>query len=248
MAENAYDGIAKYYHLLFDSWPEAVESEGKRLDCLFRPRGVRSVLDCTCGTGLQAIGLAKLGYAVNACDTSEGMLRRARQNARQAGVRVRWLLADIGCLQKAVDGCFDAAISCGNSLSHLSTEADLQQALASMYRATSPGGWCLVDAGDYETMLRERPAGLYYRIAEVRGRPAVFYDTRSYSGRTVTATFNLERQTGRGWKSEQFVMRLMAWHKDELHCSLVQAGYTDIEDTSTPGKVELLARRPGRLY
>ena len=53
------------------------------------------VLDCACGTGQLAVGLAALGLDVVATDASAGMVRRTQQLAEQHGVplrtlRVRW--------------------------------------------------------------------------------------------------------------------------------------------------------------
>lgn len=243
MTQKVYDGMAAYYHLLFDDWNDVVEKEARRLDGLFRPRGVRTVLDCTCGTGLQCIALAGRGYQVTGCDTSREMLRRARRNARSAAVKVRWMLADARSLQQKLSGAFDAVITCGNSLSHMETEDDLDRTLSSMYQATTPGGWCLVGAADYDSIMKERPEGVYRCFAQVGGRWVLIYDTRTYGERTVTATFNMLRETARGWRQRQFVMELRAWRKSDLVQALLRTGFAGITDLSQIGSVELLARK-----
>ncbi|NMA74089.1 MAG: methyltransferase domain-containing protein, partial [Bacteroidales bacterium] len=42
-------------------------------------------LDCSCGSGLQAIGLAKEGYEVEGGDLSANMIDKAKQSAVEAG-------------------------------------------------------------------------------------------------------------------------------------------------------------------
>lgn len=51
-----------------------------------------------CGTGRQAIELAKRGYSVTGVDLSEAMLKRAREKARAAGVEVNFIKADARAL------------------------------------------------------------------------------------------------------------------------------------------------------
>lgn len=246
MAKNVYDDIARYYHLMFDSWEQAVDDEGQRLDAIFKSRGIKSVLDCTCGTGLQVIGLAKLGYEVTGWDNSTEMLRQARRNARQAGIKARWALADIRSVPEIPHKTFDIAISCGNSLAHLSSLKDLTQALSIMHTVTGPEGWCLVDAADYSTILQERPTSIYSKVTESDGQRVVFYDTRNYDQDKITATFNLLKETRRGWRARQFAMELHPWSKDELKGALHKAGFQVWQDLSTTEKTELLARKKMR--
>lgn len=62
-------------------WRSSVWCE---LDRAF-PAGAK-VLEMNCGTGVDAIHLAKRGIAVCACDISSGMVERARDNAAAAGL------------------------------------------------------------------------------------------------------------------------------------------------------------------
>ncbi|MCD6216863.1 methyltransferase domain-containing protein [bacterium] len=55
----------------------------KRLDALFKPGML--VLDIGCGTGDDAIHLAKRGISVIACDFSSGMLTEAEKKIKKAG-------------------------------------------------------------------------------------------------------------------------------------------------------------------
>ena len=52
-----------------------------------------SVLDCACGTGQLAVGLAGLGLDVVATDASPGMIRRTQELADEHGVSLRTLHA-----------------------------------------------------------------------------------------------------------------------------------------------------------
>jgi 2-polyprenyl-3-methyl-5-hydroxy-6-metoxy-1,4-benzoquinol methylase len=71
MADNEdvltfFDAMAADYHLIFQDWVQASAQQGHRLDHLIRAhvdesRNPLTVLDCACGIGTQAIGLAKQG-------------------------------------------------------------------------------------------------------------------------------------------------------------------------------------------
>jgi ubiquinone/menaquinone biosynthesis C-methylase UbiE len=62
-------------------WRSTVWSE---LDRALLPGS--TVLEMNCGTGVDAIHLAKRGVAVCACDISSGMIERARNSAAAAGL------------------------------------------------------------------------------------------------------------------------------------------------------------------
>lgn len=53
------------------------------------------VLDVGCGEGADAVWLARQGWAVTAIEVSELALRRAQGHAREAGVTVRWVHAEL---------------------------------------------------------------------------------------------------------------------------------------------------------
>src|SRR5262245_37537389 len=81
-----YDALAEQYHLFYRDWQAAIEREGSTLRRIFRDRKIKTVLDTSCGTGTQAIGLAKLGFSVKAADPSPNMLHKAREYAERFAV------------------------------------------------------------------------------------------------------------------------------------------------------------------
>jgi hypothetical protein len=56
-----YDELAEYHHLIFADWNASIEWQASVLGPLLeREAGVRHlrILDCACGIGTQALGLA----------------------------------------------------------------------------------------------------------------------------------------------------------------------------------------------
>jgi SAM-dependent methyltransferase len=57
-------------------------------------------LDVGCGTGTQAVYLAREGWQVTAIDAVPRPLSRARARAEAAGVKVDWILADVARIER----------------------------------------------------------------------------------------------------------------------------------------------------
>lgn len=79
-----------------------------------------AVLDVGCGTGENAVHLAERGHDVTACDFSPHAVEKARVNARERGVDVRFECADV--LELTPDPRFDTVVD--SALFHLLDAAD----------------------------------------------------------------------------------------------------------------------------
>ena len=123
------------------------------------------VLDCACGTGQLAVGLAGLGLDVVAADASLGMVRRTQELADELGVSLQTLHVRWDELPDHLDAStFDLVFCVGNSLGHAEGASGRSAALAAMSRLLSPGGrlvltsrtWELVRAGGSRFDIRDR--------------------------------------------------------------------------------------------
>jgi ubiquinone/menaquinone biosynthesis C-methylase UbiE len=95
------------------------------------------VIDLGCGTGTNAITLARLGWQVTGVDFIPMAIEQARKKARQAGVQVNLCLGDVTRLD-GIDGFFDFALDlgCYHSLTVQERKAYLHQ----LERVLAPGG------------------------------------------------------------------------------------------------------------
>lgn len=133
------------------------------------------VLDCSCGTGQLAVGLAALGMQVVATDASEAMVRRTADLAEEYGVPVRSLRASWEELPDLFDDeTFDMVFCVGNSLHHACGTTGRTAALAAMSRLLRPGGRLVLTSRNWE-LVRSRGSRLDIsdRLVRRHGRDAV---------------------------------------------------------------------------
>ncbi|MFB6837865.1 class I SAM-dependent methyltransferase [Streptomyces sp. NPDC056361] len=150
-----YDDLADDYHLIYSDWDASIRRQGDALDALI-DQDQAAVLDCSCGIGTQAIGLALRGHRVTGTDISPRAAARAAREGAHRSVNVRTAAADMRRLPFA-KGQFDTVVCADNSLPHLLTEQDVKAALAEMRRVLRPGGQLLVSTRPYDELLRDRP-------------------------------------------------------------------------------------------
>ncbi|WP_433209814.1 class I SAM-dependent methyltransferase [Lentzea sp. CA-135723] len=133
------------------------------------------VLDCSCGTGQLAVGLACLGARVVATDASEAMVRRTAELSEEFGTSVRTVRADWEELPGHFDDAtFDVVFCVGNSLHHAAGARGRVAALESMARLLRRGGRLVLTSRTWE-LVRARGSRLDItdRLVRRNGRDAV---------------------------------------------------------------------------
>jgi SAM-dependent methyltransferase len=145
-SNRPYKYLAEFYDRIFTPDVTVVQEAARQavLGSIL-PR-VYSACDLACGTGRTAVSLAKSGIRTFAVDNSPGMCCLARERARQKGVALRVLRADMCSfhLPEQVD-----LITCeGDAINHLDSKDDLIRVAKSVARALRPGGWFYFDANN----------------------------------------------------------------------------------------------------
>jgi 2-polyprenyl-3-methyl-5-hydroxy-6-metoxy-1,4-benzoquinol methylase len=109
--------MKQWYELLYENYAYKYDKEcfvqGTVGECDFIEQEIKQdkslkILDIGCGTGRHAIELTKRGYNVTGVDLSEDQTKRAREKAKEAGVRIDFQTQDARNL--SFDGEFDLAI------------------------------------------------------------------------------------------------------------------------------------------
>ncbi|MES2058247.1 MAG: class I SAM-dependent methyltransferase [Pseudomonadota bacterium] len=105
---------------------------------LLAERGCHQVLDLGCGTGYDALALARRGFAVEGIDYSQVAIDEALRMATEAALAVGFRQGDIGAHLPYADHSFDAVIS--NLVLHSFADAELRRVIAEVDRCLRPGG------------------------------------------------------------------------------------------------------------
>lgn len=232
-AAEFYDHFAGEYHLLLADWARSVAWQGEVIDQLIRAElgdGGRTVLDCACGIGTQALGLAQRGYRVHATDISPAAVERAAREAAELGVELSVSVADLQSLAEQVDGRFDVVLAFDNALPHLLEDGDLRDAVRSMAAKTRPGGLVMASIRDYDRLVAERPGTEGPRVFDdPEGRRITFqvWDWAA-DGRTYRLHQFLLRQRDGAWQTSHAETDCRALLRDDLTEAMTSAGLVDV--------------------
>ena len=158
--QTFYDNLASQYDKLFLDWQASMREQALVLDRIFRANGFdknASILDCACGIGTQAIGLASIGYNVTGSDISDGELAEARQRSVKNNVSVHFEHADFCSLSDTFAEQFDIIIAMDNALPHMLTRDDFAAAIRSIVSQIRDGGLFVASIRDYDVLLADKP-------------------------------------------------------------------------------------------
>ena len=114
---------------------------------------VGRALELGCGSGINAIYLAQQGFDVTALDVAPTALRQAEQFAEEAGVRIRWVLADAAAPpeMEPFDFIFDRG--CYHHVRHQDAAGYVQ----ALRRLTRPGARVMILAANANEQHRGGP-------------------------------------------------------------------------------------------
>ncbi len=160
ITQTFYDHLATQYDKLFFDWNATTREQAEILNRIFRENGfdhTARILDCACGIGTQAIGLALHGYQITASDISDGELAEARERARKNGTAIRFEHADFCALEETFREQFDIVIAMDNALPHMLTKEALETAVRSIVGRVRPGGIFVASIRDYDSLLISKP-------------------------------------------------------------------------------------------
>jgi len=160
ITQTFYDNLATQYDKLFQDWHSTIREQAVILNRIFQENGfdtTAQVLDCACGIGTQAIGLASMGYRVSASDISDGELAEAKRRAAANNVQLAFHHADFCALSEVFSQSFDVIICMDNALPHMLSSEALASAISSIADRVVPGGLFVASIRDYDALLAEKP-------------------------------------------------------------------------------------------
>lgn len=227
-----YDALSADYHLVYEDWEQSIARQAKAIHRLieqYAPAASKTLLDCTCGIGTQAIGLRKLGYQVTASDISSSAVQRAKREAEQREVNIDFTVCDLLELGDRIAGTFDIVISCDNSLPHLSNEQQLLQALTHIKSKVHQGGIFIGSIRDYDQALADKQKTTDIIKRAVAGLDSItfqlwdWYPDETY----VVRHFTLLGKDNE-FETKVRTVRYRAYRRAELSQLLTAAGFRQV--------------------
>lgn len=221
MASDTYKYLALYYDHLFE-FRRPFEKARKVMVGPVLPR-VAAACDLCCGTGTWAVELASRGIRMHAVDLSPDMCRLTRRKAREAGVAVRVLQADMRLfrLPEQVD-----LITCEfDALNHLPRKQDLSRVLRAVAAALRPGGHFVFDVNNLLAFQRvwsgtwfidKDPVAMVMHGGHEPGTDRAWTDTEWFIRR------------GTRWVRRHEHVEEVCWSSAEMRKALRDAGFEGI--------------------
>lgn len=231
-AENFYDDMASSYHLIFDNWDKAIERQRAILSPLVSKSGAPgAILDCACGIGTQALGLARAGYDVEGTDISQAEVERASREAALRNLNVRFRVDDMRQLATCKAQHYGTVVAFDNAIPHLDSDEEVAEALASMRRSLRAQGRVFVSLRDYGTLLAQRPTMVPPSLFMDDGLRRIVHQVWDWQdARRYTVHLYITRQTdNHDWQSSHFVGRYRAITTEEVATLAAQAGFNNVE-------------------
>lgn len=232
--QKFYDELSGDYHLLFEDWDAAIQQQARTLDQLIKKYATRktnTLMDCACGIGTQAIGLAQLGYSITATDLSPKAIERAEQEAQQRQLQnITFTTADFTQLEASVKGTFDIVIACDNALPHLLTEASMSQALKSILSKINDGGLFLASIRDYDQLISNRPASTLPVVKDNTGQRSIAFQVWDWiTSNTYTVNHFTLKGQGENYETHLRQTTYRAYQRAELSLLMAACGFEAIE-------------------
>ena len=185
ITQTFYDNLATQYDKLFQDWQATTQEQAAMLDQLFARNGfdkTACILDCACGIGTQAIGLAALGYQVTGSDISHGAIAEAKLRAARNNVDIQFAYGDFRALADTFALRFDIIIAMDNALPHMLTGDELAAAVKSIADRLADGGMFVASIRDYDALLMHKPPYSPPYIHKTQNGQRVSFQTWSWEG------------------------------------------------------------------
>lgn len=221
--DEFFEGI--YGRVLAQCFEEAQTLEHVRVvKKLLKLRRGQRVLDIPCGQGRLTLPLARMGLHMSGVDLTAKFLRRARQQARQENLDIRFVRSDMREIE--FEDEFHAAFNWFGSFGYFSDEGNLELCRR-VLRALKPGGRFLVEGINKSALLTNfRPHG-----EDLIGGVRVVRHNR-WNARTgrVASTWTMSR----GKATEQHTVSMRIFNGAEMRSLLRAAGFESIRLSGHP--------------
>lgn len=228
-----YDEKASHYDDFNVSYTRPIN---ELVEKIFRKHKVKSVVDVTCGTGLQVFWLHDRGFSVAGSDISKKMLAVAKAKARKQKANIKLVLADMRTVRL---GTFDGAIAMSSAVGHL-TKRDFEIAIRNVAKNLKPGGIFIFDIFNLEFLrhkdnITKLTIDWISKTADKTTR-VVQHSMVGEDGVKASYTTVIEESKGNKPKVSTNSQTLQVYSKAQLKDMLERNGFQVIQQCAMDGK------------
>ena len=221
---DLYQDFASRYDLSPDELDRHDPQMVEFFRTLFDQHGVRTALDCACGTGRHLLLFQELGREVWGSDASEAMLEQADQNLKRFGRNVPLLKADYRELPQNFKRRFDV-VACLGSIGYMPDDAEFLRAFRSMRSVLRKEGILILTTISTDKQWREKPKfKLVFNSPELSRIFAMDYSERTVAYHILDIFHSQKANELKIWSAE-----LTTLLRDEQERLLKQAGFREVD-------------------
>jgi 2-polyprenyl-3-methyl-5-hydroxy-6-metoxy-1,4-benzoquinol methylase len=215
-----YEEISRYYDNIFPAGEEQIKFLEEVLG-----RPPKTVLDIACGTGGYSIALAKHDYNVTASDLDAEMIRQLEFKARNEGLSIKSLEANMLDLDNKIFDKFNLAFCIGNSIVHLDNLNQIKEFLFRTKKLLENEGGLVLQIINFDRII----------LKNIKSLPAIedkkiglsFERDYKYDSQNNTIYFKTKLSVdGKLFENEIPLYPLL---QDELVKAVSEAGYKKIK-------------------
>jgi SAM-dependent methyltransferase len=190
--------------------------------------------------------MAAKGRRVTGLDISPQMLEIARESARENGVSVSWVQADMSRLKLAER--FDCVTCFFDSLNYLLKAEELARAFQAVSAHLNPGGWFIFDMNTIYGLAVSWQRFPYNLIEDTADYLELMGTSYDYELNIADVRFIMFEREGERWSRYEEVHRERGYHLDDILLMLEQAGLKTGHVLGEPLTLRPLAESDGRVW
>ena len=241
-AISQYDVFSQDYHWLYSDHALcgnlALEEND---DVLTEAAPKARILDCSCGIGVFATSLAKLGYEVSGSDGSPGMIEQAVLVARNAGLEVPLTCSTWQDLPVRFTDRFDVVFCLGNSIGHTADSEEMLRSLEGMRAVLRDGGKLVIQSRNWEQLRKEKTRFTHFQWRQRAGQRCLplyvwTFPERFEDAHTIEVILVFDRDGKVSIRSYPIVYH--PFHVEALIERLRCAGFSEIRNGFSESKAE----------
>lgn len=219
--KDFYNSASLFYDKMIEF--DSALTKRKRLLSGFADEKIETVADVGCGTGVDSISLAQIGFDVTAFDPSSEMINTAIENSKRLNAQINFYNYSASEIPKTFYNKFDFVFSLGNTIANIPLN-QLEKSFMKMFKMLKEDGRVLIQILNYEKILKKKE-----RIVNITKKDN-YYFIRFYDfGKSYLAFNILKFSADQTTKKELISTKVFAYKAKEIKKILKKTGFKKIE-------------------